>query len=175
MGDESFREVVDFYTRTEEESRLGAGPPQLEFERTRELISRFLPPAPARLLDVGAADLDVVAFVRGRIDAAQPLVLTDHDRVDGSRRLPHVRLVRRDEVVDQDRGVVLVVALVEEVAEGRQGGLDAGVVGDAPVLERDVEVGPDEDVLAGDVRLADRARCSHAGRRRAIRSTHRHE
>ena len=38
-----------------------------------------------------------------------------------------------------------------------------------------VLVGADEHVLLGDGRLADRARLPHAGRRRAIRSTHRHE
>jgi hypothetical protein len=32
--------VVDFYTKTSEESRLWAGSSQLEFERTKELIRR---------------------------------------------------------------------------------------------------------------------------------------
>jgi ubiquinone/menaquinone biosynthesis C-methylase UbiE len=55
MADESLREVVDFYTGTQEESRLGAGSSRLEFERTKELIQRFLPVPPARVVDVGGA------------------------------------------------------------------------------------------------------------------------
>ena len=42
------------YGRGSEESRLGAGPGLLEQERTRELLRRYLPPAPARLADIGA-------------------------------------------------------------------------------------------------------------------------
>jgi SAM-dependent methyltransferase len=55
MADESFRDVVDFYTATKEESRLGAGSSQLEFERTKELVRRFLPAVPAQIVDVGGA------------------------------------------------------------------------------------------------------------------------
>jgi len=53
MGNRPSREIVDFYTRVPEESRLGAGSSQLEFERTKELIGRFLPPPPAMIVDVG--------------------------------------------------------------------------------------------------------------------------
>jgi ubiquinone/menaquinone biosynthesis C-methylase UbiE len=55
MADKALRDIVDFYTRTSEESRLGAGSSQLEFERTKELVRRFLPAPPARLVDVGGA------------------------------------------------------------------------------------------------------------------------
>ena len=55
MKDESLREIVNFYTETNEEFRLGAGPSQLEFERTKELIRRFLPVPPAQVIDVGGA------------------------------------------------------------------------------------------------------------------------
>ena len=47
--------VRAYYERFEEESRLARGVSQLEFERTREIISRHLPPSPARVLDVGGA------------------------------------------------------------------------------------------------------------------------
>jgi hypothetical protein len=53
-------------------------------------------------------------------------------------------------------------AAVEEVSQRRERGADAHVVGDLPVLERDVEVGADEDPPAGDLRLPDRARSTHA-------------
>ncbi len=47
--------VAAFYDRTPEESRLEQGPFQLEEARTRELIERHAPPAPATVLDVGGA------------------------------------------------------------------------------------------------------------------------
>ena len=55
MADESLREIVDFYSKTQEESRLGAGSSQLEFERTKGLVRRFLPVAPAQVVDIGGA------------------------------------------------------------------------------------------------------------------------
>lgn len=46
--------ITDFYTEYDEASRLHAtATGRLEFERTRELLRRRLPPAPARVLDVG--------------------------------------------------------------------------------------------------------------------------
>lgn len=49
------REVVAYYERFAEESRLERGPFRLEFERTKELLARVLPAPPARILDVGGA------------------------------------------------------------------------------------------------------------------------
>ena len=48
-------EVLAYYQRFAEESRLASGAFRLEFERTKELLSRVLPPAPARIVDVGGA------------------------------------------------------------------------------------------------------------------------
>jgi SAM-dependent methyltransferase len=47
--------IADYYDRAPEEDRLQQGPFKLEEIRTRELISRFAPPAPATVLDVGGA------------------------------------------------------------------------------------------------------------------------
>src|SRR5258706_10873293 len=44
-------------------------------------------------------------------------------------------------------------ALAERAFDRRRGGADAGVVGDPAVLDRDVEVGADEDALAPQVEL----------------------
>ena len=49
------REVVDYYEQYPEESRLQRGPSQLEFERTKNILTAVMPPAPARVLDVGGA------------------------------------------------------------------------------------------------------------------------
>ena len=45
---------------------------------------------------------------------------------------------------------------LEQVLDGRQRGPDAGVVGDLAVLDRDVEVDPDQDALARGIDVADR-------------------
>jgi ubiquinone/menaquinone biosynthesis C-methylase UbiE len=48
-------EVQAYYAGFPEESRLGAGSSRLEFERTKEVLARFLPGPPARIVDVGGA------------------------------------------------------------------------------------------------------------------------
>ncbi|MCA1587023.1 MAG: class I SAM-dependent methyltransferase [Acidobacteria bacterium] len=49
------KEVSDYYETFPEESRLASGPSLLEFERTKDVLSRVLPPPPARVVDVGGA------------------------------------------------------------------------------------------------------------------------
>ena len=48
-------EIVAYYERFSEESRLQSGVFRLEFERTKEIVRRLLPMPPARLIDVGGA------------------------------------------------------------------------------------------------------------------------
>jgi ubiquinone/menaquinone biosynthesis C-methylase UbiE len=48
-------EIIGYYQEVAEEGRLATGPFQLEFARTKEVVLRFLPPAPATILDVGGA------------------------------------------------------------------------------------------------------------------------
>jgi len=74
------REVIQYYEQYPEESRLqhGAGP--LEFERTKIILSAVLPPAPARVLDVGGAAGAYSAWLAGQgfdvhlVDASARLV-----------------------------------------------------------------------------------------------------
>ena len=47
-------EILDYYQREPENERLGAGPSQLEFVRTKEIIERWIGFDPAVVLDVGA-------------------------------------------------------------------------------------------------------------------------
>jgi GrpB-like predicted nucleotidyltransferase (UPF0157 family)/ubiquinone/menaquinone biosynthesis C-methylase UbiE len=47
--------VETHYERYAEETRLGSGPSQLEFERTKEILLRHLPAPPVRIVDVGGA------------------------------------------------------------------------------------------------------------------------
>jgi SAM-dependent methyltransferase len=46
-------EVLEYYTSFAEENRLSVGVGRLELERTKELILRHAPPAPASVADVG--------------------------------------------------------------------------------------------------------------------------
>jgi hypothetical protein len=48
-------EVVAYYAEFPEERRLESGPSRLECERTKEILGRVLPSAPARIVDVGGA------------------------------------------------------------------------------------------------------------------------
>jgi ubiquinone/menaquinone biosynthesis C-methylase UbiE len=49
------KEITRYYQEVAEEGRLAAGPAQLEFARTKEVVLRYLPPPPATILDVGGA------------------------------------------------------------------------------------------------------------------------
>lgn len=53
IQNDSTRRIVSYYGAAEEASRLGTGWFQLEQARTRELILRHLPPAPATIVDAG--------------------------------------------------------------------------------------------------------------------------
>jgi ubiquinone/menaquinone biosynthesis C-methylase UbiE len=46
-------EPRSYYESTAEKDRLATGVGRLEFERTRDILRRHLPPAPAKILDVG--------------------------------------------------------------------------------------------------------------------------
>src|SRR5262245_16459366 len=48
-------EITRYYQEVAEEGRLAAGPSQLEFARTKEVVLRYLSPPPATILDVGGA------------------------------------------------------------------------------------------------------------------------
>src|SRR5690242_18584626 len=49
------QEITRYYQEVAEEGRLAAGPSQLEFARTKEVVLRYLSPPPATILDAGGA------------------------------------------------------------------------------------------------------------------------
>ena len=49
------QKVIDYYSEYDEQGRLASGFGQVEFLRTRDLVSRHLPSPPATVLDVGGA------------------------------------------------------------------------------------------------------------------------
>jgi ubiquinone/menaquinone biosynthesis C-methylase UbiE len=72
--------ILSYYNRRPEETRLERGLSQLEAVRTRELIERHAPPAPATVLDVGGAAgayagwLSEMGYVVHLVDAVPRLV-----------------------------------------------------------------------------------------------------
>ena len=77
---EPVRDVIDYYEKFAEESRLAAGASRLEFERTKEILQRLLPKPPARIVDVGGAAGVYSAWLAGLgyevhlVDASERLV-----------------------------------------------------------------------------------------------------
>ena len=73
-------EVLAYYESFAEESRLSVGAFQLEFERSKAILARVLPPAPARIVDVGGAAGAYSAWLAARgyevhlVDASPRLV-----------------------------------------------------------------------------------------------------
>lgn len=77
--------VTNFYQQTPEESRLQYGPGQLEEARTRELIERHLPKAPAEIIDVGGG-AGVYAFWLAERGYQVQLVDASPRLIDEARR-----------------------------------------------------------------------------------------
>jgi SAM-dependent methyltransferase len=84
-------EVVAYYTQFREESRLETGSFQIEFERTKQLLERFLPDPPARIVDVGGGAGAYAFWLAGRgyqvdlVDATPRLVEEARRRNLGAR------------------------------------------------------------------------------------------
>lgn len=66
-------DVLAYYARGREQSRL-ATTSRLEYLRTRELLGRFLPPPPARVLDVGGG---AGAYAVPLVESGYDVVLVD--------------------------------------------------------------------------------------------------
>jgi len=100
-------DVLAYYDRYAEEERLSSGAFQLEFERTKQILTRVLPMPPARVLDVGGAAGTYSLWLASRgyethlVDASERLVNEARRRSQGAgrpvaslqtadaRRLPH--------------------------------------------------------------------------------------
>jgi len=85
-------EVQRYYTSFPEESRLASGASQLEFERTRDVLARVLPPAPCRVIDVGGAAGAYSQWLADRnyevhlVDASPRLVEEARRRAEGAAK-----------------------------------------------------------------------------------------
>ena len=112
------RVIADYYERAPEESRLEHGAFQLEQARTRELIERHAPPAPAEVLDVGGAAGAYALWMAERgyavhlLDAVPRLVEVARRRAAGaSRGLASCRVgdARALPFTDESADVVLLL------------------------------------------------------------------
>ncbi len=84
--------IADFYEKTPEEDRLERGPFLLEALRTRELIERYAPPAPATVMDIGGGAgayslwLSEAGYTVHLLDAAPRLIAQAQGRSETSSR-----------------------------------------------------------------------------------------
>jgi ubiquinone/menaquinone biosynthesis C-methylase UbiE len=110
--------ILDYYEHVREETRLQLGPGQLEAERTRELIARHLPPAPATILDVGGGAgayafwLSDLGYDVHLVDATPRLVDVAQSRnASATRPLRSCRVgdARALDVGDESADVVLLL------------------------------------------------------------------
>ena len=80
MAHELSEDVLAYYDRYAEEDRLSIDAFQLEFERTKQILTRVLPKPPARVLDVGGAAgayslwLASLGYETHLVDASERLV-----------------------------------------------------------------------------------------------------
>jgi len=118
VSDDSLRDVVDFYTQTHEEDRLAAGSSLLEFERTKELLRRFLPLPPATVMDVGGASGAYAFWLAGLgyevhlVDATPRLVELAHQRdSQASHRLASIALADARRLSLDDTSIDAVLLL----------------------------------------------------------------
>jgi ubiquinone/menaquinone biosynthesis C-methylase UbiE len=110
--------IADFYDRTSEESRLEQGPFKLEAARTRELIERHAPPAPATVLDIGGGGGAYAFWLAARgyavhlLDAV-PRLVEEARRRDGpvARALASCRVGDARELPFGDATATLVLLL----------------------------------------------------------------
>lgn len=56
QSDQKIEKIVEYYSEYDEQARLSKSFGQIEFLRTKNLISRYLNPPPAKILDVGGAN-----------------------------------------------------------------------------------------------------------------------
>jgi SAM-dependent methyltransferase len=111
-------EVQAYYETFPEESRLELGPFRLEFERTKEILARVLPAAPARIVDVGGAAGAYSLWLAGRghhvdlVDASPRLVDVARARSAASRTPIASLTVADARRLPQDAGSAAAVLLM---------------------------------------------------------------
>ena len=139
-------EVIAHYDLGAERSRLSAGAGRVERARTEEVLARWLPPAPARVLDVGGGPGTYVAWLAGRgyeVHLVDPVPLHVQQAREAGAHGARVGDARRLEEPDQSFDAVLLLGplyhiterdgRVRALAEARRVVRDRGVVAAAAI------------------------------------------
>jgi SAM-dependent methyltransferase len=80
------QDVVRFYSEVSEETRLSAGWGLLEFERSKEIVARHLPPQPCTVLDIGGGT-GVYTEWMGELGHSAHLIDLTPGHIDTARQL----------------------------------------------------------------------------------------
>jgi ubiquinone/menaquinone biosynthesis C-methylase UbiE len=103
MPKSSKRSIEQYYAEFAEQERLNSGIGQLEFERAKRILQRFLPPPPAVIVDVGGGAgpysfwLSELGYETHVIDPSERLVELCKSRI---RTNPHAPSPRSAKVGD---------------------------------------------------------------------------
>ena len=117
------RDVVGHYESGREEARLSGGIAELELVRTREILRRHLPPAPARVLDVGGGTGVHAEWLLGSgyqvhlVDVTPRHVAASLDRLGSAGLTAEVGDARHLDVPDGGFDVALVLGPLYHLQE----------------------------------------------------------
>ena len=125
---DSLREIVEHYQQIDEEERLVQGQGLLERIRTQEIISRYLPAPPAKVLDVGGGPGTYALWLTRReyqvdlIDPVDAHIRRAVDRLEdegleGSARLGDARDLDAE---DQSYDAVLLLGPMYHLTESKR-------------------------------------------------------
>jgi ubiquinone/menaquinone biosynthesis C-methylase UbiE len=99
MPASSKRSIEQYYAEFAEQERLNSGMGQLEFERSKQILRRFLAPPPAVIVDVGGGTgpysfwLSELGYETHLIDSSEKLVELCKSRIRANPQAPSPRSV----------------------------------------------------------------------------------
>ncbi|HYH11451.1 MAG TPA: class I SAM-dependent methyltransferase [Thermomicrobiales bacterium] len=117
-------DILDHYASGYERVRLLTGPSQLELARTQELLTRYLPPPPAVILDVGGGPGTYARWLAGQgyevhlVDPV-PIHVEEATRAGGDPPLASARIgdARHVDYPDASADVVLLMGPLYHLTE----------------------------------------------------------
>jgi SAM-dependent methyltransferase len=118
--DEVPEEVIAHYALGAEGARLSSGSGRLERARTEEVLARWLPAPPARILDVGGGPGTYVAWLAARgyeVHLVDPVPLHVEQALAAGARSARVGDARRLEEDDASHDAVLLLGPLYHIAE----------------------------------------------------------